>query len=171
MVMPAFSIPSMDQGSLLEISIIVSHSACALTLWLQSLMVPAALTNHHGHGASACPMSGSSQSRSWCHRSFYWSMHLHRHRNRRCHQIHHHRDCDSLPQQTINPSAAWLFKAMLYKQGFLVHGPALCQFGTVADSLVHPQFLGLKESSGSIVSAHLCHFCFHLRAIPFWRHH
>ena len=112
MVMPAFSIPSMDQGSLLEISIIVSHSACALTLWLQGLMVPAALTNHL-------------HLRSWCHRSLYWSMPLHRHRNRRCHQIHHHRDCDFLPQQTINPSAAWLFKAMLYKQGFLVHGPSV----------------------------------------------
>ena len=212
--MPAFSIPSMDQGSLLEISIIVSHSACALTLWLQSLMVPAALTsscqcmpvmpatltNHHGHGASAYPRSTSNQSRSWCHRSPYCRMPLHRHRSRRCHQIHHHRDCDSLSQQTINPSAAWLFKAMLYKQGFLVHGPlcrskqlipnaawlfkamlykqgflvhgpALCQFGTAADSLVYPQFLWLKESSDSIATAHLCQFCFHLRAIPFWRHH
>ena len=154
---------------------LVYHSACALTLLLQSLMVPAALTsscqcmpvmpatltNHHGHCASAYPRSTSNQSPIWCHRSPYCRMPLHRHRSRRCHQIHHHRDCDSLPQQTINPSAAWLFKAMLYKQGFLVHGPALCQFGTVADSLVHPQFLWLKESSGSFVTAHLCHFCVH----------
>ena len=152
MVQPASSIPSMDAASLWHP---VSHSACALTLFLQSLMVPAALTsscqcmpvmpatltNHHGHGASAYPRSTSNQSRSWCHRSPYCRMPLHRHRSRRCHQIHHHRDCDSLPQQTINPSAAWLFKAMLYKHGFLVHGPALCQFGTAADSLVHPQFL------------------------------